>query len=332
MTALARAGIAGGTGQVVTFGESMVLLHPLDPESDITSMDGLALRVAGADSNFAIAMTRLGWRALWMSAVSEDPLGDLVLNTIGAEGVDVSGVRRDSRHPTGVFFKFRQEGKTSVVYYRRGSAASHFQPEWLTQDLFEEAALLHVNGVTCALSDWCAASVGRAIALARQAGVPVSLDLNLRLQLWSVEKARHTLQPLVAQVDYLLATSEELLAFADRNTLGEALQAITAAGPKIVAVKRGPLGAMATWRGEMIEHPGFVPSAVVDEVGAGDGFDAGFISALLRGSNVADALRQGNLVGAAAVTVPDDVSGYPTSEQLKRLIEMWPERQVAPSG
>jgi len=310
-------------GSVLTLGESMVLLHHLEPGS-LRDARRLGLSVAGADSNLAIAMTRLGWPATWLSAVSTDPLGDLVLETVGAEGVDVSLVRRDPDHPTGVFFKFHEAGQARVRYYRRGSAASHFDPDWLVPALFEMAALVHLNGVTCALSDSCAASVSRAITLAREADVRVSFDLNLRLQLWDVRRARATLAPLIPGVDALLGTEEELLAFTGVAKLDDALKTIASEGPGVVIAKRGPLGAVALTGGERLDHPGFIPPLVVDTVGAGDGFAAGFMSAFLRGAPVDDALRHGNLVGAAAVTVADDVSGYPTQAQLETWLKTWP--------
>jgi 2-dehydro-3-deoxygluconokinase len=311
------------TGRVLTLGETMVLLHPLEP-APLRTARRLGLSVAGADSNFAIAMARLGWPATWLSAVSADPLGDLVVEMVGGEGVDVSLVRRDPDHPTGVFFKFHEAGQTRVRYYRRGSAASHFDPDWLAPSLFETASLLHVNGVTCALSESCAASVVRAVALARQHNVSVSLDLNLRLQLWDLERARTALTPLLPQVDILLGAEEELLAFSGSATLDEALTATAAQGPRVVVAKRGPRGAVALAGTERSDHPGFIPPLVVDTVGAGDGFAAGFVSALLRGAAVEEALRHGNLVGAAAVTAADDVSGYPTAAQLEAWLTTWP--------
>jgi 2-dehydro-3-deoxygluconokinase len=313
------------TGQVITLGETMVLLHPLDPGPLRTSRR-LGVGVAGADSNFAIAMTRLGWPAIWLSAVSKDQLGDLVVEMIGAAGVDVSRVRRDPDNPTGVLVKFRDEGHTRVLYYRAGSAASHFDPDWLEPSLFETAAVLHLNGVTCALSPSCAATVVRAIALANQHHVHVSLDLNLRLQLWDIDRARTTLITLLPQVDIMLGTEEELLALSGRTALEEALTTLAAHGPAVVVAKRGPRGAVALAGGKRSDHPGFVPPAVIDEVGAGDGFAAGFVSAYLRGAPVEESLRQGNLVGAAAVTVPDDVSGYPTQAQLEAWLTAWPTR------
>jgi 2-dehydro-3-deoxygluconokinase len=317
--------VSGPTGHVITLGETMVLLHPLDAGPLRTSRR-LGVSVAGADSNFAIAMTRLGWPAIWLSAVSQDQLGDLVVEMIGAAGVDVSRVRRDPDHPTGVLVKFREEGQTRVLYYRRGSAASHLDPEWLEPSLFETAAVLHLNGVTCALSPSCAASVARAVAIANQHDVRVSLDLNLRLQLWDIDRARTTLIPLLPLVDIVLGTEEEMLALSGRTALEEALTTIAAHGPAVVVAKRGPRGAVALAGGKRSDHPGFVPPAVVDEVGAGDGFAAGFVSAHLRGAPVEEALRQGNLVGAAAVTAADDVSGYPTQAQLEDWLTAWPTR------
>src|ERR1700704_1711295 len=132
----------------------MVLLHPTDSKP-LRSSRGLGVGVAGADSNFAIAMTRLGWPAVWLSAVSEDPLGDLVVEMIGAEGVDVSRVRRGPGPPTGVLVKLRKEDHPGVIYSRHGSAASHFDPGWLEPSLFDGAAVLHVNGGTCALHPSC---------------------------------------------------------------------------------------------------------------------------------------------------------------------------------
>jgi 2-dehydro-3-deoxygluconokinase len=301
----------------------MVLLHPTD-SGPLRASRRLGVSVAGADSNFAIAMTRLGWPAVWLSAVSQDPLGDLVVEMIGGAGVDVSHVRRDPDHPTGLLVKLPKEEHSGVLYYRGGSAASHFQPDWLEPSLFESAAVLHLNGVTCALSPSCAESVARAVFLARQHGVRVSLDLNLRLQLWDLGRAQSTLIPLLPQVDIVLGTEDELLALSGRVSLEEALTTIASHGPAVVVAKRGPRGAVALANGKRHEHPGFVPPAVVDEVGAGDGFAAGFVSAYLRGAPVEEALRHGNLVGAAAVTVADDFSGYPTQAQLEAWLIEWP--------
>src|SRR5256885_16707941 len=133
-----------------------------------------------------------------------------------------------------------------------------------------------------------------------------------------------TLIPLLSQVDIVLGTEKEVVALSGEGTLEEALAMIAEHGPRVVVAKRGPRGAVALAEGKRSEHPGFVPPAVVDEVGAGDGFAAGFVSAYLRGASVEEALRHGNLVGAAAVTVADDVSGYPTETQLEAWLSAWP--------
>ena len=136
--------------------------------------------------------------------------------------------------------------------------------------------------------------------------------------------SRTALIPLLSDADIVLGTEEELLALSGRGALEEALTMIAEQGPRVVVAKRGPRGAVALAEGKRIEHQGFVPPVVVDEVGAGDGFAAGFVSAYLRGAPVEQALRHGNLVGAAAVTVADDVSGYPTETQLEAWLNAWP--------
>ncbi len=169
---------------IVTLGETMILLYPSDPGVPLAEARLLTMDAAGADTNFAIAMTRLGWQTRWVSRVGDDPFGQFLLNAIAKEGVDVSQVKRDGRYPTGVYFKDRSEAsETRVFYYRRGSAASRLAPEDLDPDQFLGARLLHLNGMTCALSKSCERAVRRAIRLAGVQRAMISLDLNLRLSM-----------------------------------------------------------------------------------------------------------------------------------------------------
>lgn len=310
---------------VVTLGETMVLLHPAEPDVPLARASVLTMDTAGADSNFAIAMSRLGVRSGWISRVGADPLGDFVLAAVGGEGVDVSQVNRDP-HPTGVIFKHRDPASstTQVIYYRRDSAASHLIPDDLNADYLAGAQLVHLNGMTCALSASCAAAAVRAFELASPSAIR-SLDLNLRLQLWDVARAREALTPLIRRSEVLLGTAEEYEAFFESADVGAAMDAAAAMGPTTVIAKRGPLGAIGLVGGIRVSHPGFQPPKVVDEVGAGDGFDAGFLAALLDGRSAETALRWGNLVGASSVSVPGDVQGYPTRAQLEERLARWPE-------
>jgi len=313
--------------EIVTIGETMVLLYGEDTTAPLRFGERLKLDFAGADSNFAIAMSRLGYRSAWISRLGDEPLGDLVLNAIAREGVDVSQVIRDPTRNTGLYLKHHNAtGVTRIQYYRRGSAASNLQPDDLSPDHFRDARLVHLNGMTFALSESCARTMRRAVELTLDSGAMISLDLNLRLQLWSIESAREAIGPVIQKSSAIFGTEEEFLDYFGVSDIDEALGAAVALGPRIAAAKMGPDGAVALVDGLRFAHGGYRAPAVVDVVGAGDGFDAGFLASYLRGLSPYECLRRANLCGACAVATPGDFQGYPTLEEMERLLESWQER------
>ena len=313
--------------EIVTIGETMVLLYGEDTTAPLRFGERLKLDFAGADSNFAIAMSRLGYRSAWISRLGDEPLGDLVLNAIAREGVDVSRVIRDPTRNTGLYLKHHDAtGVTRIQYYRRGSAASNLQPDDLSPDHFRDARLVHLNGMTFALSESCARTMRRAVELTLDSGAMISLDLNLRLQLWSIESAREAIGPVIQKSSAIFGTEEEFLDYFGVSDIDEALGAAVALGPRIAAAKMGPDGAVALVDGLRFAHGGYNAPAVVDVVGAGDGFDAGFLASYLRGLSPYECLRRANLCGACAVATPGDFQGYPTLEEMERLLESSQER------
>ena len=173
--------------EVVTLGECMALAYPDEPVGlDVSA--GLRLDFAGAESNLCIALTRLGHRARFISRVGNDPLGRRIRLGLEGEGVDCAALRVDAGAPTGVFFRENlPDGQRRVYYYRGGSAASRLDPGDLSEDLFAGARVVHLTGVTPALSATCAAACQRAIDLARKVGALVSFDPNFRPRLWDAE-------------------------------------------------------------------------------------------------------------------------------------------------
>ena len=313
--------------EIVTIGETMVLLYGEDTTAPLRFGERLKLDFAGADSNFAIAMSRLGYRSAWISRLGDEPLGDLVLNAIAREGVDVSQVIRDPTRNTGLYLKHHNAtGVTRIQYYRRGSAASNLQPDDLSPDHFRDTRLVHLNGMTFALSESCARTMRRAVELTLDSGAMISLDLNLRLQLWSIESAREAIGPVIQKSSAIFGTEEEFLDYFGVSDIDEALGAAVALGPRIAAAKMGPDGAVALVDGLRFAHGGYRAPAVVDVVGAGDGFDAGFLASYLRGLSPYECLRRANLCGACAVATPGDFQGYPTLEEMERLLERSQER------
>jgi 2-dehydro-3-deoxygluconokinase len=308
---------AGPAPQVVTLGETMALLTA--PHTGLLRhATSLNLSCAGAESNLATGLARLGYRVAWIGRVGDDEFGALVRRTLAAEGIDARIVV-DPRAPTGLMVKSRRTSAvTHVNYYRAGSAGSRLCPDDVDTDLIAGARVLHLTGITPALSDSAREAVHHALRTARSAGVPVSLDLNYRKLLWPERECAAVLGPLVAQADLVFATEPEarlLVTGADPIELGRGLAAI---GAGEVLIKRGAQGAVAVVDGTALVAPVF-PVTEVDPVGAGDAFAAGYLGALLDGAVPERRLADAALAGAFAVTVPGDWEGLPTRADLDLL-------------
>lgn len=303
--------------EVVTLGETMALLGA--PEIGLLRhANTMRLSVGGAESNLAIGLARLGRTVTWIGRVGDDELGALVRRTLAAEGVQ-GRVHVDPGAPTGLMLKYRRTGtSTQVLYYRKGSAGSRLERADIDVDLIRGARVLHVTGITPALSASARDAVDHAIETARDAGVLISVDLNYRSRLWSADEATSALAVMVAHADVVFATEPEAQLLVPGGTAAELGQALAGIGPKQVVVKRGALGAVAVIGGEVLVVP---PHEVteVDPVGAGDAFAAGYLAALLDGADPAGCLRMGSLAGAFAVTVPGDWEGMPFPADLALL-------------
>jgi len=285
---------------VVTLGEPLVVLLPTEPVG-LDEAGPLALAVGGAEANTGLLLARLGHSVSYVSRVGDDPFGRRVVGALAREGVDVTRVRVDPDAPTGLYLReWLPDGLRRVHYYRAGSAASRLSDADLDEGVCAGARVLLLSGITPALSASCAAAVRRAIVLARAAGALVAMDLNYRPRLWDRATARRALVPLMGQADVLLMSREDSLAILDAD--GEpAMRAAASLGARMVVLKMAEDGAAALVEGAVVWAPGVAVGEVVDPVGAGDAFNAGFLSCRLRGGGIADALRAGNELGAAAV-------------------------------
>jgi 2-dehydro-3-deoxygluconokinase len=301
---------------VVTLGECMVLVYP----TELVSLDEssrLVMDIAGAESNLCIGLSRLGHTARFISRVGNDPLGSLMRKILTREGVILDGLRIDSSAPTGVFFREHlPDGRRRVYYYRRGSAASHLGPGDLLWEHFCGARIVHITGITPALSESCAEACVKAIELAHRAGAVISFDPNYRAPLWDFSLARQALLPILAQADIVLMGHEDARALLDEEDELQSIKKAAQMGPKTVILKRAENGAWAWEGGRLHQVLAYPVKEVIDPVGAGDGFDAGFLAGWLRGYSVAECLRLGAHNGAAAVEVLGDYQGYLFSGDL----------------
>ena len=304
--------------EVVSAGEAMLLLTPALPERLRHATD-LRLKMAGAESNVAIALSRLGITAGWVGCLGEDEPGRFVLDRIRAEGVDTSRVTWSSERPTGLFLREMIRGRARVYYYRQGSAASAMGPGSIDAGYLKAARFVHLSGITPALSQECAAFVSQTAREARGARVRVSFDINYRSKLWSAEEARTSAEGLLPKVDLLFVGDEEAQALWGRSDEG-LLHVLSEMGPQEVILKRGKEGSRALVGSTVFNTPSFFADEV-DPIGAGDAFDAGYLAASLWGMPPSERLRVGNAMGSMSVATLGDYEGLPDLEELQAFLE-----------
>ncbi|MEU9329021.1 sugar kinase [Streptomyces canus] len=302
--------------EVVTFGETMAALRA---QGALRLGGGLGLSVAGAESNVAIGLARLGHRVRWAGRVGADELGALVLRTLRAEGVDIDhAVTDDTDRPTGLLLTEPRLGTlTRVSYYRAGSAGSAVSPADVLPALTPGTRILHLTGITPALSRSATEAVLAAATTAREAGITVCLDVNYRSRLWSTDRARTALRPLLDHTDLLIASEDELPLVLEQPGAdeAEAVKGILAAGVTEVVVKRGARGATSVTADGATDRAARQVDAV-DLVGAGDAFVAGYLSGLLDGADVPARLHRAVTTAAFAVATRGDWEGLPTRDEL----------------
>lgn len=347
---------------VVCLGESMVTFVPSRP-GPLADVPSFHRAIGGAESNVACTLARAGHTTSWVSRVGADGFGDHLVDTIAAAGVDVGAVQRDPRRPTGVYFRTAQERATTaagpseraeVVYYRKGSAASALSPALVRRSDVWAGRVLHLTGITGALSASCRALMARLTH--REPGRPlVSFDVNHRPALWH-DADPWQLAELARGCDLVFVGEDEAQAawgLPDADAVRAALPE-----PAMLVVKQGAAGAtvftsagaeLPEGLGDLGDLSGLgdldgsgdagasggpggdagrggvrlqVPAPAVDvvaHVGAGDAFAAGFLSATLRGLPLRDRMRHGHLLAAAALTVADDLAVPPDRSRTDAL-------------
>lgn len=305
--------------RVLTVGETLALFAQTRP-GVLRSGAGFDFRIGGAESNVAIGLARLGVRAGWLGRVGRDPFGDEIVRVLRGEGVEVLAVQ-DDRRPTGMMVRDRRTpAHASVSYYRADSAGSALQVNDLDESAIAASEALHTTGITVAISRSAAAAAEHAITAARRAGSLVSLDVNFRSRLWTRTAARERLGRLLPHVDLLFAGEDEagLLLGVDHLEPLAAARQLQQLGPTEVVIKRGSLGAVAASGAEEASaHAVVVP--VVDTVGAGDAFVAGYLAASLRGDGLADRLALACATGALVCATDGDWEGAATLADLELL-------------
>ena len=318
---------------ILSFGETMAMFVA-EQSGELADVGHFHKRIAGADSNVAIGLSRLGFKVAWLSRVGDDSLGRFVIDTLAKEGLDCSHVAVDNLHPTGFQLKSRAEdGSDPVVeYFRRGSAASHLSSLSIKPELLN-ARHLHATGIPPALSASAREMSVELMTRMREAGRSVSFDPNLRPSLWASE------QQMITEINRLAALAHWVLPGLSEGRLltGFDDPADIAAfyldqGAEAVAIKLGPHGAYYRTHLDQGFVAGVPVATVVDTVGAGDGFAVGMISALLENHSFAEAVKRANWIGSRAVQSRGDMEGLPTRSEMSVEFENAIASSLVPTG
>jgi 2-dehydro-3-deoxygluconokinase len=303
---------------VVTFGETMLRLTPPDFRR-IEQTNSFNVEIGGAESNTAVGLVRLGLKVAWLSRLPTNPLGKLVAQTIAGYGVDTSHVVWSDADRLGLYFweESKPPRPNLVLYDRRHSAVSRMTPDQLPPDLFrpDNGRLLHLTGITPALSADAAATSRQAMKFAQDAGWIISFDVNFRSKLWSPEAARQGCQPF-AQAAHLLfcplRDAQTIYGIPATISHTEAVQRLAGMFPDTnVIMTLGSEGAIGVDINGRVIHQPASPAEVVDRLGSGDAFAAGVLYGYLlakeQPGDLGHALRWGTAMAALKRTIPGDL-------------------------
>ena len=297
---------------VVTIGDAMITFNPT-ATGPMRFVPTFERKIGGAELNVAIGCSRLGLKTGWISRLGNDEFGRHIFNTVRGEGIDVSQLELVDGYPTSLNFKeIMGDGSVRTFYYRTNSPTTALTIETLDEEYIKNSKILHITGIFPAVDKKKNIElIKHAISLAKKHGVLVSFDPNIRLKLWSKEEARKTLREYLPYVDILLTGEDEAELLMGTSDPIQVIEYSKEFGISYVAIKQGEKGSVGYHEGNYIEAPAFKSKKVVDTVGAGDGFDSGFLYGLINKWPLEKTLKFANVIGSMVVSVSGDNEGLP---------------------
>ena len=277
----------------------------------------------GDTSNMAIAAARLGARAAYATRIGDDAFGRMFLELWRSEGLDTRGVALDAGAPTGVYFVTHSANGHEFSYLRSGSAASRLSPDSLPLDAIRGARVLHLSGISQAISASACDACFAAIDAARSVGAKISYDTNLRLKLWPLPRAREVIHASLALADWALPSIDDAELLFGRDDPDAIVDACHDAGTPLVVLRCGAAGCVVS-DGRKRERIAGPRVQAVDATGAGDCFDGAFAVRILAGDDPVEAARYANAAAALATTGYGAVAPLPRHADVTALLAQAP--------
>ena len=304
---------ASSTGfDIVSFGEPMVEFNQTGGGAGRLYLQGYG----GDSSNFAIAAARQSARVAYVSALGDDAYGHALRALWQREAVDHAGVKTDPQAFTAIYFVTHDAKGHQFSFYRSGSAASRMTPADLPLPLINGARVLHLSGISLAISAAACDTAYAAIDAARAAGVKVSFDTNLRLKLWPIGRARAVMSDVMRLCQICLPSYDDIVAITELTEPDAIVDHCLALGAEVVALKLGERGAIvadARQRHRIEPHR----CQPVDATGAGDTFGGAFVARLVAGDGLAEAGRYASVAAALSTEGYGAVDPIPSAERVR---------------
>ena len=300
---------------IVAMGEAMVEFNAARSDAPDTYVRGFG----GDTSNMAIAAARLGARTAYVSRVGDDAFGRALLRLWADEGVDTRGVATDATASTGVYFVTHGPAGHEFSYLRAGSAASKMDAATLPLDVIRGARLLHVSGISQAISASACDAVFAAIEAAKDAGARILFDPNLRLKLWSLPRARAVITATAGECDWFLPSLDDMRVLSGESDARAIVDWCHRLGAPVVVLKCGPEGVIVS-DGRRMETLAGHAVQTVDATGAGDCFDGAFAARTVAGDDLFAAVRYANAAAALATTGFGAVAPLPRDAEVRTLL------------
>lgn len=307
--------------EVISYGEPLIGIYPpLDRsiEEDVP----LSKTWGGDTSNMALALSKLGHGTAYVTRVGDDGFGRSFLRLWRESGVDTSQIKLDEQHRTGLYFVSFHEGRHEFTYYRKDSAASFIAAEDLDWEFIRSAKVLHLSGISQAISSQALEVSFDLLEFARKNGLLVSYDVNYRPPLWKKETARAVILHTIAEYADILEITEEEMKFLGRGESPEAFLAQFPRQPRLFALKRGARGCYLR-QGDKEAHVRPFEVEVEDTVGAGDAFDAGLIAGLLEGMPFERLGVYASAVASLTCRGVGPLRAQPTGEEVTGFLESY---------